>query len=359
MGGMKSWEGWKAPLEWAKGSPWSQSGVERLRDETRLRMAAILANEELSFMERRVAQAFRSLPDLGQWLTAGTERWGVDPKLAPMRALARARHMDGLLDEPPANSWAAGDWRREARIGALAPSNAFTLIFKRRALPEIAAGAIVAKGAYSLGTLAVASAFGPLGVAVGVIGGMVAKMAETAWTDQKAGGGKREFWALRLALCSKGRIERLARAAFERAKELGYEGGQERAYDGGEIAQGRSSEELLKEAKALEAQRAQLLKGGLLGALDRGERIEALARRARELKETAREMRRSVKKLDAAQMERCLSAFETQVYEQAISSMDSETLRAQSRSRYESEELASAAKKAPAQLKGPSRPARL
>lgn len=347
---------WAAPLEWAKGSPLRQPGVDSLDESTRLQMAAIVANQELSFFERRVASAYRNPKDLSRWLTAGVGEWGVDPKFAPMRALSRAKEMKAFLRLSPADTDAARAWRVAERgqrgrelAKTLRPSNAHTLAFKRRAMPEIALAAIATKGAWSAGALTVGAALWPIGGGAAFIGGVFfavaafAKMAEAGFTDHERSGEKqRELWAMRKAVCSDWRVQRLARAALEQAKALGYAGADQPVYDGGGLANGRPPEELFKEAKALEAQRAKLLGGGLLNALDRGEEAARMRQKAEALKEAAKaikESKRSVKEPDAQEIERHLSAFAQRVYAEILSSKDTQTLKAKSVARVEGAEI--------------------
>lgn len=360
-------------MEWAKGSPLRQDGLDALAPMDRFRMAQLLANEELSFFERRVAFAFRSPKDLSQWLLAGVEEWGVDAKFGPMRALRRAEQMAGFLSREPSRSGAFdawrqvdGQWRSDGMAGKLAPGNAHTLMFKRRALPELAAVALAMKGVVSVPALIGGAALWPMGGGFTLLGGVsliiagVAKLIETGSSDHdKSGEALRELWAMRKSVCSEARLKRLAKAALAQARALGYKG-DDQAFDGGELANGRPAKELMDEAKELERQRAKLLKGGMLSALDRGDEAARLAAQAKALKETAQKMeesKRSQKEPDLSESGWHLRNFATRVRSEAIRSLDPQELRAKSLTRVESAEIKKAIKEA-APASAPSAPAR-
>lgn len=353
---------WTAPLEWAKGSPWRPEGLDALREEDRLRMAAVLANKELGFQERRLARAFRDPRDLRGFILAGVEEWGVDAKFAPMRALGRAEWMDQFLRSPPANSGAAWAWknapdghRSGAVAGLLSPSNAFTLIFKRRALPEMAAASMALKGWGTAGALSaawVAGALGPGGALMGAFAVLVgvARALEVVSSDH----GKeevRELWALRKMAGSPARLERLARGAFERARALGHR------LQGEPESVGKSQKEsaleiqgLLGEARRIDKEREALLRGDLLTALDRSERAAGLREKAEELRSKAREealAQRRAKAPSYGDIKGHLRWFSREAREKGWTAIEMDQLRGMGQARVESAEVGAAIEPAP------------
>jgi hypothetical protein len=281
-------------LERLRGEPFDAPGIEELEEKTRLTMGALLFNDEFDAAEKKAMKVFKSPLDMAMWLTAGADRWGVDPKFAPMRAFDRAVFLRRFLGGDKELRASRHDYSGVGVVGELEamaperaqagrawssslPTSASAVLLRRRHVPlqAVAGHALrhaVPYGFLGMATWAVAQGQIFLGV-LATVGAGVSKMVDLARSDLDKERPRVELWPARESLASNARLEKLRSKALERAQELG---GKQPSVQEQPTASREKAQSLRQEARALKAQAKKALAGTVLESLANASKAKEL-----------------------------------------------------------------------------------
>ena len=369
--------------ERAMGSPANAPGLDEVDQTRRLAMGALLFNDELDAVDQRAMKAFKSPLDMAHWLTSGIERWGVDPKFAPMRAFERALALRSFLggDEgaerevwgdrwrtmgvvgevgplAPSQTAAASAWMRGPKTGRnvdqaakAMPKSAFALLLRRRALPAQAVAGHLLRNILPYGAVGMGACLGSFGAPaffVGAAWGLaaIAKAVELVKVDHHQKRQRLELAPARESLASNGRLERLRDEAIRRGQEMGMSLSLSTQT---QSSQARAAS-LRQQAQELQAQAKQSLRGTVLESLAHANEAAELREKAKDLIEQARKIEKSLAESEADKdkapsrsASHDLLNFSFKVHAQAASSMRPDDLQAKSQAALDREQVAKVA----------------